>query len=189
MMENKELVSKLLQLNVNNMTEKKNGLTYLSWANAWGEVLKIDANANYKVRMFAQPDGTLLPYCGNAKNGYMVFTELTINELTRECYLPVMDYKNQSMKENMTTFDVNKAIQRCLAKNISMFGLGLYIYQGEDLPEDLSEKQMITEDQINEIVALGVKIENVLKRFNVKALKELTLDQAQFVIDSKKGQA
>lgn len=188
-MENKELVLKLLQANVNEMTEKKNGLTYLSWASAWGEILKVDADANYQVKMFTQADGTLLPYCGNDKTGYMVFTTLTINGLTRECYLPVMDNRNKSMIDNMTSFDVNKTIQRCLAKNIAMFGLGLYIYQGEDLPEDLTEKEYATKEQLEEINSLNVNVINVLKRFNIKALRELTKEQAQFVIDAKKGQA
>lgn len=186
-MNNQELVSKLLAMNVNDMTEKKNGLTYLSWASAWGEVLKVDPEANYKVKLF---DG--MPFCGNNKIGYMVFTELTINGLTRECYLPVMDYKNKSILDNLTTFDVNKTIQRCLAKNIAMFGLGLYIYKGEDLPEEAEASEPvtkpITQPQKELIFKLNCNIENVCQHFHVDSIDDLTSAQAAEVIRIKRGQ-
>lgn len=198
-MTEKELMEKLLQLNVNEHTEEREGLTYLSWAWAWQELLKICPDATYRVKMFNAPDGTLVPYCGNAQMGYMVFTEVTANGLTRECYLPVMDSKNKTMKaepykyttksgektvEAVSMFDVNKAIMRCLAKNISLFGLGLYIYAGEDLPQDFV---MITENQKKEFETLGVNTFNVLRKFGVGSIDELTKKQASQVIESKKG--
>lgn len=110
--------------------EKKGNLSYLSWAKAWAEFKKLYPTANYKINQF---DGT---YCtGNEKLGYMVQTEVTADELTYEMWLPVMDSRNQTILQPKMT-DVNKSIMRCLTKNLAMFGLGLYIYAGEDLPEE-----------------------------------------------------
>jgi len=135
--------------NVNGHTEEKNGLTYLSWAWAWAEVKKAFPEANYTIEKF---NG--LPYVYDENTGYMVYTTVTIEGITHEMWLPVMDGANKAMKAKpytytvkrygkeeaktvaaATMFDVNKAIMRCLVKNLAMFGLGLYIYAGEDLPE------------------------------------------------------
>lgn len=137
----------LSKVNVNEHTEQKNGLTYLSWPWAWSELMKVYPGAKYEIERF---DGK--PYLYDEALGYMVFTKLTIDDETREMWLPVMDAKNRAMKAtpyevydrygNATTipaatmFDVNKTIMRCLVKNIAMAcGLGLYLYAGEDLPE------------------------------------------------------
>ena len=125
-------------INVNDKTEKKNGLTYLSWAWAWAEFKKIYPDATYTVDKF---DGT---YCtGNDKIGYMVRTEVMANGLTYEMWLPVMDMRNKTILQPVMT-EINKTIMRCLTKNLAMFGLGLYIYAGEDLPET-DEEQKPTE--------------------------------------------
>lgn len=124
-----QITKAMMAENVNDMTEKKNGFTYLSWASAWGKVLNHDPCATYQI--VKDDNGRL--FHGDSDNGYLVLTDMTIAGITRTMWLPVMDYKNKSMM-NPTTFDVNKALMRCLTKNISMFGLGLYIYQGEDLP-------------------------------------------------------
>jgi hypothetical protein len=117
-------------INVNGKTEKKGSLTYLSWAFAWAEFKKIYPDATYEIQHF---DGT---YCtGNEKIGYMVNTKVTAGEQTYEMWLPVMDSRNQSILFPKMT-EINKSIMRCLTKNLAMFGLGLYIYAGEDLPED-----------------------------------------------------
>ena len=179
------VVSKFLNQNVNNHTEQKNGLTYLSWAWAWAEVLKIDQTATYEIECFADEKGLMRCYMHDDKLGYMVFTKVTIKGLTREMWLPVMDYKNKAMIDNATMFDINKTIMRCLTKNLAMFGLGLYIYAGEDLPTD-EPKQMITEAQKKEIVDLGVNVTNVKNHYHIDTLDSLTYGEAQFVIDSKK---
>lgn len=153
----KELFTQLNSINVKDKTEKKNGLTYLSWAWAWSEFMKVCPQAKYEIKMF---DGK--PYIYDEKLGYMVFTSITVGDDTKEMWLPVMDSSNKAMLdrpykyfvkgkwnnekkeydmiektcEPATMFDVNKTIMRCLTKNISMFGLGLYIYAGEDLPEE-----------------------------------------------------
>lgn len=120
----------VMKINVNDKTEKKGNLTYLSWAWAWAEFKKLYPDATYSVKMF---DG--LPYVHDGDTGYMVFTSVTAEGITYDMWLPVMDARNKTLM-NATMFDINKTIMRCLAKNLAMFGLGLYIYAGEDLPED-----------------------------------------------------
>ena len=120
----------IYKINVNDKTEKKNGLTYLSWAWAWAEFKKAYPNATYTIKRFENN----LPYIHD-ETGYMVFTEVTADNLTYEMWLPVMDNRNKAIVQATMT-DINKSIMRCLTKNLAMFGLGLYIYAGEDLPED-----------------------------------------------------
>lgn len=146
-----EHFNKLNNINVNEHTEKKNNLTYLSWAWAWAELKKVYPDATYKVKQF---DGK--PYLFDERLGYMVSTEMTVDGITHEMWLPVMDGANKAMKDKpyvvqtkfkettiqpATMFDINTALMRCLTKNISMFGLGLYIYAGEDLPEAEQQPQ------------------------------------------------
>lgn len=131
---------RLSKINVNEYVEKKDGLTYLSWAWAWSVTKKECPDASY----------TLLPTEYDDALGFMCHTSVTIEGQTLEMWLPVMDGKNKSMKkqsytystkhgdkqvEAATTFDINKTMMRCLVKNLAMFGLGIYIYAGEDLPE------------------------------------------------------
>lgn len=137
---------KLRAINVNEHTEQKDGLTYLSWAWAWDEVKKTYPDAVYKV--WKDEEGR--PYIYDNNLGYMCFTSVTIEGETLEMWLPVMDGSNKAMKSEpyeiqtkyktitvkaATMFDINKTIMRCLVKNLAMFGLGLYIYAGEDVPQ------------------------------------------------------
>lgn len=136
MSEFENIFKKLNSINVNDKTEKKNGLTYLSWAWAWGEVKKLYPEANYTIYENTLPNGYVVNYFTDGKTSY-VKTGITINRLEHIEELPVMDYRNKSiLLENMTSFDVNKTIQRSLTKALARHGLGLYIYAGEDLPED-----------------------------------------------------
>jgi hypothetical protein len=144
---------KVYAINVNDWTEKKNNLAYLSWANAWAKFVEVYPNATYEV---VKENG--IPYFGNNQIGYMVYTKVTVEDLTHEMWLPVMDNNNKTMKFSEYTYDtkfkkdlkveavdmfaVNKAIMRCLTKNLAMFGLGLYIYAGEDIPNDEAEPQV-----------------------------------------------
>jgi hypothetical protein len=181
-----EHFEKLYRVNVNDYTEEKNGLTYLSWANAWAEVKKIYPDAQYTIKRFDNN----LPYVYDENTGYMVFTDVTIEGLTYEMWLPVMDGANKAMKntaytyktkygektvEPATMFDINKTIMRCLVKNLAMFGLGLYIYAGEDLPETEPEKitaeqatilsnllkEKFSEEQINKTLKDGYKVATI----------------------------
>lgn len=121
-------MSKLLTINVNDHTEAKNGLTYLSWAWAWSEVLKLDPQATWEAHEF---DG--LPCVYLKDESAMVKVSVTISGHTKASWLPVMDHRNKAIK-NPDSFAINTSIVRCLTKAISMHGLGLYIYAGEDLP-------------------------------------------------------
>ena len=118
-------------INVNGHTEQKNGLTYLSWAWAWGELLKRYPDATYTV--YENKDGW--NYHTDGRTAW-VKTGVTVNGKEYIEFLPVMDFKNRSIPlDQITSFDVNKAIQRSLTKAVARHGLGLYIYAGEDLPE------------------------------------------------------
>lgn len=118
-------------INVNDKTEKKNGLTYLSWAWAWGEIKKRYPDATYTI--YENANG--MNYHTDGRTCW-VKTGVTVNGIEHIEYLPVMDHRNKSIPANaVTSFDVNKAIQRSLTKACARHGLGLYIYAGEDLPE------------------------------------------------------
>ena len=121
-------IEALLKKDVNSHTEKKNNLTYLSWAWAWAEALKADPTATYKVEMFG--DKCFMDINGTA----MVFVTATMFGKPMTCQLPVMDYRNKAIP-TPDAFAVNTAIMRCMTKALSLHGLGLYIYAGEDLPE------------------------------------------------------
>jgi hypothetical protein len=122
-------MSELLKINVNDHLEKKGNLSYLSWAWAWAEVLKIDPAASWVAHEWNDRPAMFLPD-GSA----MVKVSVTVKGDTKLCVLPVMDNRNRAI-QNPDAFAVNTAIMRCLAKAIAMHGLGLYIYAGEDLPE------------------------------------------------------
>lgn len=166
-MSNKSTWAVLSAINCNDHTELKNGLTYLSWAWAWGIVKTNFPDANYRVRQY---DGK--PFLFDENLGYLVTTEVTINGETIEMSLPVMDGANKAQKnvaytygkynktcEAATMFDINTAIMRCLTKNLAMFGLGHYIYAGEDLPQvsdDMLEEAIDAVKQCDNIASLQV---------------------------------
>lgn len=147
---------KVYAINVNEWTEKKGNLTYLSWANAWAKFVEIYPTAKYVI----VKDENGLPVFGNADFGYMVYTNVTVEETTHEMWLPVMDFKNKAMK-NPDMFDVNKAVMRCLTKNLAMFGLGLYIYAGEDIPNE-EDKDKVEEKEMKASVKV-VTLQDLLK--------------------------
>ena len=144
----KSVFDVLNAINVNEHTEKKNGLTYLSWAWAWAEVKKHFPDAFYTI--YENANG--MNYHTDGRTCW-VKTGVTINGLEHIEYLPVMDYRNASIiLDNVTSFDVNKAIQRSLTKAVARHGLGLYIYAGEDLPEaDRETKQNELDTVCNEV--------------------------------------
>lgn len=225
-MENLEHFNKLFAINCNDKTEKKdNGstkLTYLSWCYAWAEVKKLYPNARYEILKFGE---SKLPYVFDEKTGYMVFTRVEIEDIEHEMWLPVMDSANKAMKdkpytyrvkeykfgkftgnyidkfvEPATMFDINKTIMRCLTKNLAMFGLGLYIYAGEDLPENVdneepknseknsAKKELMIQDSQKELIINKFSKEEILKYLEeVKKAKlgELTLVEASNFLKRK----
>lgn len=178
----------MMQIDCSEKVEKKNGLNYLSWAWAWAEFKKANPDATYTV--WRHPENHL-PYVGD-NCGYMVSTSITANGETHEMWLPVMDGANKAMKidqytyqvkeykdrrwtgnyidktvEPISMFDVNKTIMRCLVKNMAMFGLGLYIYAGEDLPaapsiEDVPAHQVVID--FGKYKAMGLTLGEVAQQ-------------------------
>jgi len=131
-MENKSVYAVLSKVNVNDKTEKKNGLTYLSWAWAWGVLKEHYPTASYTIYENAQGWN----YHTDGKTAW-VKTGVTVEGIEHIEYLPVMDFRNKSIPtEQLTSFDVNKTIQRSLTKAVARHGLALYVFAGEDLPED-----------------------------------------------------
>ena len=135
-MENKSVFEQLFEINVNEHVERKNGLQYLPWAYAWAEVKKLFPESTYKI--YESENGCIYHTDGRT---CWVKTSVKIVGLEHIEYLPVMDYKNKSiLLENVTSFDVNKTIQRSLTKALARHELGFYLYAGEDLPEIEIEK-------------------------------------------------
>lgn len=153
----------LNNINVNDKTEKKSGLTYLSWAWAWGEAKKLHPEAIYTI----YEDASGCFYHTDGKTCW-VKTGVTINGIEHIEYLPVMDHRNRSIPvENVTSFDANKAIQRSLTKALARHGLGLYIYAGEDLPENettVAEYKSPVKEITAECFRCRSPIESVKKR-------------------------
>ena len=174
----------LNNLNVSGHTEEKNvggtKLTYLSWPWAWAEVKKRYPDAHYEI----WKSENNLPYAYDPQTGYMVYTSVTIEGVTHEMWLPVMDGANKAMKsapykyatrfgeksvDAASMMDINKTIMRCLVKNLAMFGRGLYIYAGEDLPE---AEQKPSEVKPEEVPQKGKK-----EAGDVSKQKSLPLEQ------------
>jgi hypothetical protein len=137
-------VANLLALNVNEHTEKKANLTYLSWAWAWAEALKADAKATFKVEMFG--DKCYMDINGTA----MVWVTVTMFDKEMTCQLPVMDHRNKAIV-NPDAFQVNTAIMRCMTKALSLHGLGLYIYSGDDLPSFVEPESTIDPNTMTDL--------------------------------------
>lgn len=163
--------TELNQINVNDKTEKKNNLTYLSWAYCWGEIKKLHPDANYTI--YENQDGW--NYFTDGKTCW-VKTGVTINNIEHIEYLPVMDFRNKSISaDNVTSFDVNKTIQRSLTKACARHGLGLYIYAGEDLPEGEEKEQV--EDFKKSAANEKRAATNALKNGNDKPQAKGTLEE------------
>jgi len=151
-------VANLLTLNVNEHTEKKANLTYLSWAWAWAEALKADPKATFDVVMF--DDKCFMDINGTA----MVWVTVTMFDKPMTCQLPVMDHRNKAIL-NPDAFQVNTAIMRCMTKALSLHGLGLYIYAGEDLPAFVEPESTIEPDTM---IDLFLAIDNATTQDELK---------------------
>ena len=194
-------IEQLLKTNVNEHTEKKANLTYLSWAWAWAEALKADPAAKFIVQTFDEcgPNGSkrTVPYMG-INGSAMVWVTVTMFGKQMTCQLPVMDHRNKAITDP-DAFQVNTAIMRCMTKALGLHGLGLYIYAGEDLPEEgdvpkkgpaptISPRGGIGDDLPNEIKEflqdLGGSVTELVK--NGKAVEALAMiDEQQLEADQK----
>jgi hypothetical protein len=196
-MEKKSTWQVLSAINCNSFLEKKNGLTYLSWAHAWGIAKEKYSDANYRVINY---DGK--PYLFDSNLGYLVTTEITIDGETIPMNLPVMDGANKAQKdvayeyetkygkkkvEAATMFDINTAIMRCLTKNLAMFGLGHYIYAGEDLPISSTESVKDAPISIQDVKDKLSKITNLADLLTYhKSLENNITEEVSKLFTSKK---
>lgn len=193
-MAEKNYFVELNELNVSDKTEKKNGLTYLSWAWAWGELKKRHPDSTYTI--YEDPNGR--PYHTDGRTCW-VKTGVTVNGIEHIEYLPVMDFKNQSIPlDKITSVAVNKTIQRSLTKAVARHGLGLYIYAGEDLPEgEASEaaedptqipSSPITKGQIAQIMAemkrTGITAKSLCKQLGINDIAEITEARFPSIMDA-----
>lgn len=177
----------LSQVDVTDRIEKKGDLSFLSWAWAWGTLMEHYPQAEYSFQepAEAQKDGSVMVYC-----------TVTIDGLSRQMWLPVMGFKNQAIS-NPDAVQVNKAKMRCLVKCLAMFGLGHYIYAGEDLPNAEADKaaekakQELNPPKMNdethaEIVRLmaWTKADEAefLKYFKVARISDLTQPHAEIAL-------
>lgn len=189
-MESHSGVTNLLSLNVSKHVEKKNGLSYLSWAWAWDQALRADPNASFAVRTFG--DKCWMDVHGTA----MVWVDVTMFGKTQQCFLPVMDHRNKPISDP-DAFQINTALMRCLTKCLALFGLGLYIYAGEDLPfeDDEPKAEIKTESKeppVNEKKSLEAFAEGMLHYLEInktqKGLRsywksnQTTLDRLKVVL-------
>ena len=191
----------LTKISVGDHIEKKNGLSYLSWAWAWDTFKKSCPDANYEI----WKDEMGRPFIYDETLGYMVFVKVTANGESHEMWLPVMDNNNKAMKSHeytyttrngektvapATMFDINTAIMRCLVKCIGMFGLGLYIYAGEDLPM-ISANDLIDNMKVKALDAyckrLGIKKEGLCKLYQINSLEELTEGQFAYIVNNEQA--
>ena len=168
-----EHFNELNSRNVNDNVEKKNGLNYLSWAYVQQELTKLDENFQHRFIEFPSTDSDrediFLPYL-KTEEGYMVCVEITLFGVTKREWLPVLNYKNQTIpKGSATTFDINKSMKRVFVKCAAQFGLGNYLYLGEDGPEQPFESASDSElkdvdKKVKELAPLMKITESQLKK-------------------------
>lgn len=183
----KNYFEQLMAVNVNDKIEKKGNLSYLAWAYAWGELKKMFPNSYYTIY-----ENDLGWFYHTDNNTCWVKTGVTLvdgdNKLEHIEYLPVMDFSNKSVPlAKITSFDVNKTIQRSLTKAVARHGLGLYVYAGEDLPDDGEkpepQKKSNPTDKINPAALKGlvdyldkahIDSKVVCAKFGIKQLEDMT---------------
>ena len=187
----KSVFETLSAINVNDKVEKKNGLTYLSWAWAWAEVKRHYPNSTYTI--YENAEG--LNFHHDGKTAW-VKTGVTIEDIEHIEYLPVLDFRNASITlDKITSFNVNSSIQRSLTKAIARHGLGLYIYAGEDIPTadetpvqepkfielnigDANWEKVLKYVAANKQLGLEKIVENLEKKYKIKATVKTQLKKA-----------
>ncbi|MDW4141591.1 DUF1071 domain-containing protein [Staphylococcus saprophyticus] len=153
------LFQQLNSKDVNDHVEKKNGLTYLAWSYAHQELKKIDPTFTTKYHEFPHPDVNrddyFVPYLATPE-GYFIQTSVTVKGQTETEWLPVLDFRNKALaKGSATPFDINKAQKRCFVKAAALHGLGLYIYNGEEVPSASDNDITELEEKINQFVTIS----------------------------------
>ena len=189
----------LVHLDVNEHVEQKNTgkatLSYLSWPWAWQEIRKRYPDVRYEILKNDQG----LPYFEDPRLGIMVYTTVTIGDETRMMWLPVMDGANNAMRMEpyevptrfgpkqvpaATMFDINKTVMRCLVKNFAMFGLGLYIFAGEDLPEETDESKALKAQEAAQKAAEIKELVESVAREAEPIVKSMTMEEKQAFVQN-----
>lgn len=179
----------LSRIDVGEHIEKKNGLNYLSWAWAWDTIMRYYPDTQTDIK---RPESGL-PYWTDGRTCWVdVSVTVAWNDRTRTRseVFPIMDHRNKSIPlENVTSFDINTALQRAWTKCIARHGLGFYIYAGQDLPNEVIEEQKkpVTEEQTAKIRELYTEEEigKMLKNLKKKRLEEINNAQAEKMINSR----
>lgn len=181
--ENKNYFTELYEEDVSEYVEKKNGLNYVSWAYAWKGIKEKHPEAEYKI--YENNEGW--NYFTDGRTCW-VKTGVVVCGIEHIEYLPVMDYRNKAIPlEKVTSFDVNTAIQRSLTKACARHGYGLKVYAGEDVEAATKETQgPMTDAQREELVLMGVDLEQLCMYFKVKTCDEITEAMAKVAIDAKR---
>lgn len=174
----------LYAIDVAGKLKEKNKLTYLSWASAWAEVKKVFPNAaSFVHEQIMDEYGNTRPWFDDGKTGWVKVTVI-VNDIDVTETLPIMDFKNKSLAaESITSMDANKAIKRCLVKALAMHGLAMYVYEGEDIPEEVSkvqELQAVIGDLINKKAKLSDTAKNKVQDLCIKAEKDAKLDLDEY---------
>ena len=182
--------------------EKKQNLNYLSWAYVQQELTKEDPNYSERVIEFPYPDSTnenfFVPYL-KTNEGYMVCVELTVFGVTKREWLPVLDYRNKPVAIGSSTaiFDINKAIKRCMVKCAAKFGLGNYLYLGEEAPDVSDELKELLDKEAKEFIKIaeqsdkGSQFEGQIKKFknmNVDTLNKQDIEKTRNLINTWLGE-
>ncbi|MDW3910676.1 DUF1071 domain-containing protein [Staphylococcus saprophyticus] len=172
-MSEQSLFEQLNQLNVNDHVDKKNGLSYLSWSYAHQELMKVDPNYTVKVHEYPHPEVSneqyFVPYLSTPE-GYSVTVSITIKGQTETETLPVLDFKNKAVPyKQADMFQINKTYKRCFVKAAALHGLGLYIYNGDVMPEQPFESASESElkdvdNKVKELAPLMEITETQLKK-------------------------
>lgn len=186
MLDEKSVFESLNNVDLTGKVKTKNGLTYLSWSSAWAEVKKKDPNANFRIiPQIVDDGGNTRPWHDDGRTGW-VEVGVTINGQEIIETLAIMDFKNKSLAtDQITSVDANKSIKRCLVKACAMHGLGLYIYEGEDLPEETSKVNELQDEVMNLVnkkCALSDKAKAKVQEICKAAEKQANPDMADDLI-------
>jgi hypothetical protein len=167
MSEAKAIWETLSAINVNEHKKSKGKFDYLPWNYAWATLME-----HYPSAIFRE-----LPDQVHGDGSVTVHTEMEINSITRPMWLAVTDHKNQAI-QNPSCDDISDARMRCFTKNMAMFGLGFYIYQGEGVPQ--AKTQTISPEQAREVIDLlnetNTFAPNFCNFFKVKRIDDLSLE-------------
>lgn len=205
MSEKTNFADKFRELNSRDVSahvEKKQNLNYLSWAYVQQELTKEDPNYSERVIEFPYPDSTnenfFVPYL-KTNEGYMVCVELTVFGVTKREWLPVLDYRNKPVTVGSSTaiFDINKATKRCMVKCAAKFGLGNYLYLGEEAPDVSDELKELLDKEAKEFIKIaeesnkGSQFEGQIKKLknmNVDTLNKQDIEKTRNLINTWLGE-